>query len=54
MLEILKKAGVATGIATFLVLAITFVPIYWQYRTTVDQDARISAIEQQLKALQSK
>lgn len=50
MLEILKKAGVATGVATFLVLAITFVPLYWQYQTSIELRARITALESQVAA----
>lgn len=50
MLEILKKAGVATGVATFLVLAITFVPLYWQYQTNIELKSRISKLEAQVTA----
>lgn len=54
MLEILKKAGVASGLATLLVLAITAVPIYYQYHFTKEQNARIDALEKQVAELSVK
>jgi hypothetical protein len=54
MLEILKKAGVASGVATVIVLAITCVPIYFQYKYTVEQNARIEALEKKLEQLEQK
>jgi hypothetical protein len=45
MMELFKKHGIPAGIATVLVLAITFVPIYYQYKTTVAQNIRITALE---------
>jgi len=54
MMEILKKAGLASGIATVLVLAITFVPVYYQYKFTKQQNARIEALEAKVEKLQGK
>lgn len=54
MFEILKKAGVAAGLATVIVLAITFVPIYYQYHFTKKQNERIQALEQRVEALAAK
>lgn len=54
MLEILKKAGLASGLASLIVLAITAVPIYYQYHYTKEQNARIAALEAKLEALQAK
>lgn len=50
MLEILKKAGVASGIAAVIVLAITFVPIWYQFKTAEKQNERIEALERKLEA----
>lgn len=54
MMEILKKAGLASGLATLIVLAITAVPIWYQIETTKDQNARISALEAKVEKLQVK
>lgn len=54
MMEILKKAGIASGLATLLVLAITAVPIYYQYHYTIEQNARIAVLEEKIKALEVK
>lgn len=54
MMEILKKAGIASGLATLLVLAITAVPVYYQYHFTKEQNARIEALEAKVTALQVK
>lgn len=51
MLEILKKAGIASGIATVVVLAITVVPLWYQYKTTKSQNIRIEALEAKVAAL---
>ncbi len=48
MLEILKKIGLTTTVATIVVVLLTFVPLYYQYKATVDFDARLTAIEKQL------
>lgn len=53
MLEILKKAGVASGVATIIVLLITAVPIYYQYTYTVKQNAKIAALEERLIELEA-
>lgn len=53
MLEILKKAGLASGLATLVVLAITFVPIAYQYKYTKEHSARIAALEARVKALEA-
>jgi hypothetical protein len=54
MLEILKKAGLASGIATLIVLAITFVPIMYQIEVTKEQNVRISVLEAKVTALEAK
>ena len=54
MLEILKKAGIASGLATIMVLAITAVPIYYQYHFTKQQNAKIAVLEAKVKALEEK
>lgn len=51
MLEILKKAGIASGLAAAIVLAITAVPLAYQYHYTVEQNDRITALEARLDAL---
>jgi hypothetical protein len=51
MMEILKKHGIPTASATLIVLAITFVPLYYQYKTTVSQNARILVLEAQVAAM---
>lgn len=53
MLEILKKAGVAAGLASVIVLAITFVPIFYQYHFTKKQNDRIAVMEQKIEALEA-
>lgn len=45
MLEILKKAGVSATIATAIVLAITVVPMYQQYKFMAETKARLDALE---------
>lgn len=52
MLEILKKAGVAAGLASVIVLAITFVPIFYQYHFTKKQNERIAVMEQRIQVLE--
>jgi uncharacterized membrane protein YukC len=52
-MEILKKHGIPAGIATLLVLAITFVPVYYQYKYTREQNARITALEAKVASLLS-
>lgn len=52
MLEILKRAGVASGVATIIVLAITCVPLWYQYKYTVAQNARILVLEQKVEMLE--
>ena len=54
MMEILKKHGIPAGIASLIVLAITFVPCYYQYKYTVEQNARITALEAKVASLQVK
>jgi hypothetical protein len=54
MLEILKKAGIASGLAALIVLAITFVPIMYQYYYTKEQNAKIAVLEAKVKALEEK
>jgi len=54
MMEILKKAGIASSLATIMVLAITAVPIYYQYHFTKEQNARIAALEAKVAALEVK
>jgi hypothetical protein len=54
MMEILKKHGFPAGIATLLVLAITFVPVYYQYKYTREQNARIEVLEAKVASLQVK
>ena len=51
MLEILKKAGLASGIATLIVLLITAAPIWYQYKTTAAQNAVIAELEKKVDAL---
>lgn len=54
MLEILKRAGIASGIATVVVLAITVVPLYLQFKTAAEQNARIQALEAKVTELEKK
>jgi hypothetical protein len=54
MLEILKKHGIPAAGASLIVLAITIVPIIYQYKYTVQQNARIAALEQKIAALEKK
>lgn len=54
MLEILKKYGIPTATASVIVLAITFVPLYYQYKFTKQQNAKIAELEQKILALQTK
>lgn len=54
MLEILKKAGIAAGLAALIVLAVTFVPIMYQYHYTKEQNAKIAVLEAKVKALEEK
>ena len=54
MLEILKKHGIPASIAAAIVLAITIVPICYQWKYTKEQNARIAALEQKIEALQGK
>jgi hypothetical protein len=54
MLELLKKAGLASGLAAIIVLAVTAVPIWYQIETTKTQNARIDALEQTVLTLTAK
>jgi hypothetical protein len=54
MLEILKKAGLASGLAALIVLAITIVPIGYQWHYTKAQNERIAELEAKVKALEAK
>jgi hypothetical protein len=54
MMELLKKAGLASGIAAVIVLAVTFVPIWYQFKTAKAQNLRIEALEAQVQQLQAK
>jgi len=54
MMEILKKNGIPAGIATLLVLAITFVPIYYQFTDIGKVKAELVAIKAQLAGLEAK
>jgi hypothetical protein len=51
MLDILKRAGVAAGLAAVIVLAITIVPIVYQIKSTNEQNARIDALEATITTL---
>lgn len=53
MLELLKKAGLASGIAALIVLAVTIVPIGYQIKTTKDQNARLAALEARVTTLEA-
>ena len=53
MLEILKRAGISASIATVLVLAITAVPIWYQFDTTKTQNTRIQLLEEAVRVLQA-
>jgi hypothetical protein len=54
MMEILRKHGFPAGIATLVVLAITFVPVYYQYKYTREQNARIEVLEAKVASLEKK
>lgn len=54
MLELLKKAGFPAAIAAVVVVLLTALPIWYQVETTKNQNARISALEAQVKALTEK
>jgi hypothetical protein len=54
MLEILKKHGFSAALASLIVLAITFVPIVYQYKYTVQQNARIAVLEQKVAVLEAR
>jgi len=54
MMEILKKAGLATGISTVLVLAVTFLPIYYQFTDMGKVKAELVTIKAQLAELKAK
>jgi hypothetical protein len=54
MMEILKKAGLASGLAALIVLAVTIVPIGYQYKYTKEQNAKIAALEAKVAALEAK
>lgn len=51
MMDLLKKYGVPAGIATVITLAITLVPIYYQYSYTKQQNERITRLEAHMAAL---
>ncbi len=52
MLEILKKAGVSATIATVIVLAITVVPMYQQYKFMAETQLRLKVLEKALEEQQ--
>ena len=54
MMEILKKYGAPTGVATLVVLAITFVPIYYQWQTAKAQNAKIEQLEKRVQNLEAR
>ncbi len=54
MMELLRKHGIPVGIATVLTLAITFVPIYYQYKHTKQQNERIEHLEKQVEELKTR
>jgi hypothetical protein len=54
MLELLKKAGIASGLVALIVLAVTVVPIVYQYKYTKEQNERITNLEKRLEAVESK
>lgn len=54
MLELLKKAGLASGVAAVIVLAVTFVPIMYQYKYTKQQNAKIAELEARVQQLEQK
>lgn len=54
MMEILKKHGFDAGIATVIVLAITFIPVYFQYKYTLEQNARITVLEAKVETFETK
>lgn len=54
MLELLKKHGIPAALATLIVLAITVVPVWYQYKHTVQQNARITLLEQKIVLLEKK
>lgn len=54
MLELLKKHGVSATLSSIIVLAITIVPLYYQYRFTKEQNARIAALEAKIAELEKK
>jgi hypothetical protein len=53
MWEILKKIGVASGLAALIVLAVTAVPIWYQIETTQNQNAKIQLLEEAVRVLQA-
>lgn len=54
MIELLKKYGIPSAVATVIVLAVTFVPIVYQYNTTKEQNAKIAVLETKIKKLEEK
>lgn len=54
MMEILRKHGMNAGLATLFILAITFVPLVYQYNYTKEQNARITVLEAKIAALEAK
>lgn len=54
MLDLLKKHGVSATLASIIVLAITFVPLYYQYSFTKKQNARIAVLEAKIAELEKK
>jgi hypothetical protein len=53
MWEILKSIGIASGLASLIVLSITAVPIWYQIESTKSQNARIADLEAKVLILQS-
>jgi hypothetical protein len=51
MMEILKKNGIPAGIATLIVLAITFVPIYYQFTDIGKVKAELVTLQAEVAAL---
>ena len=53
MWEILKRVGVASGLAALIVLAATAVPIWYQVETTQNQNMKIQLLVEAVRVLQA-
>lgn len=53
MLEIFKRIGLASGVATVLVLLITAIPVYYQFKYTTQQNERIAVLEKKVADLET-